>query len=407
MIEPPPPNDVSPGNSTPKKQGPTMTNEVSAPEVREEKVEVSMNGQWTEVPALAIGTRLAVSRGGWLKIACVHQEDWVKEEIDRPELWVRALRNRPIGESRSDLFTFTQKLPHTDPQYSYHVEWDSTAAVRVRSFKQWWDSVPQETRKNVRRAERRGLTVSLRPLDDDLVGGIMTVNNESPLVQGRPARHFGKSYQQVWRDQLDYLDRSSFICAHAGSELVGFLKLVRCGVFASVLTTLTKPSHYDKRPANALIARAMQLCEEEGIEYLVYGLLNYGNKRNGSLREFKLRNGFSEILVPRYYVPLTLKGKMALKSGMHRGLIGVLPSGAIRLVANLRNRLNSLNQSLGRRSSMAEQPNRIRQTDGSNPPAGSIPNLKQAKGPADGSKQRPADGPLIRRILSRPGTYKS
>lgn len=328
-------------------------------------------GRWTKVPALYISTEAVFFRGGWLKIAVVHQEDWTEAEIKHPGLWVEGLKLHPIGGHLADIFTFTQKLPNTEPKYSYQMEWSSIAAVQIRSYQEWWTSLPQETRKNVRRAQKRGLSISVRQLDDHLVRGIMSVNDECPMVQGRPARHFGKSFEQVWKDQLDYSDRSSFICAHAESELVGFMKLVRCGSFASILTTLTRPSHQDKRPANALLARAVQICEDEQIQYLVYGLLNYGNKRDGSLREFKLRNGFNEILVPRYFVPLTIKGNLVLTLGLHRGLIGILPSRAIAIAGTMRSQFYAFKRFLGRCSSMLEQPNRIRQMDGSNPPAGS------------------------------------
>lgn len=304
--------------------------------IRQFSVEIPGDGQWTRVPALEVGGRAAFLRGRWLKTAVVHDEGWTPGEIERPDLWVQALRTYPIGRRMADVFTFAQQLPGTDPKYGYPMELASTAVMRVRSFSEWWEGLPQETRKNVRRAQKRGLTVSIKPLDHELVRGMMSVNNECPTVQGRRARHYGKSFEQVWKDQTDYLDRSSFICAHAGMELVGFMKLVRCGAYASVLTTLTKPSHYDKRPANALIARAVQLCEEEGIPYLVYGLLQYGNKRGDSLREFKLRNGFKEMMAPRYYVPLTAKGSIYVKLGLYRGLIGILPAEVIAAWVGLR-----------------------------------------------------------------------
>jgi hypothetical protein len=303
--------------------------ELVASEAKEATIQISAAGRWVSVPALALGSRAAYLQGGWVKLAVVHQEDWTPGEIESPEVWLQTLKTRSIGGLVPDVFTFAQQLPNTDAKYSYPAEWRSVAAVRVRSYPEWWEALPQETRKNVRRAQKRGLTVSVRPLDDGLVRGIMGVNNECPIVQGRQARHYGKSLEEVWRDQTDYSERSSFLCAHSGEELVGFMKLVRCGAFASVLTTLTKPSHYDKRPANLLIARAVQLCEDEGIRYLVYGLLNYGNKRVDSLREFKIRNGFEEFRAPRYYVPLTAKGAVYVKLGLYRGLIGILPSQAI------------------------------------------------------------------------------
>ncbi len=302
---------------------------VAALEPTEAQVQVSAAGRWVNVPALAFGSRTVFLQGGWARVAAVHQEDWTPGEIERPDLWVQVLKIHRIGGRLADVFTFAQHLPNTDTRYPFPVERRSIAAVRVHSHQEWWKALPQETRKNVRRAQRRGLTVSVRSLDADLVCGIMSVNDECPIVQGRRARHYGKSLEEVWRDQTDYSERSSFICAHAGAELVGFLKLVRCGAFASVLNTLTKPSHYDKRPANALIARAVQLCEEERIPYLVYGQLNYGNKRGDSLREFKIRNGFEEFLVPRYYVPLTVRGTVYVRLSLYRGLIGLFPAKVI------------------------------------------------------------------------------
>jgi hypothetical protein len=47
------------------------------------------------------------------------------------------------------------------------------------------------------------------------------------------------------------------------------------------------------------------------------------------LREFKIRNGFGEILVLRYFVPLTFWGGLCIPVGFHRGLIGNLPPSAI------------------------------------------------------------------------------
>ena len=60
-----------------------------------------------------------------------------------------------------------------------------------------------------------------------------------------------------------------------------------------------------------LIAKAVGICETQGISYITYGLYNYGNKRDSPLREFKIRNGFEEILVPRFFVPLTRGGGFA------------------------------------------------------------------------------------------------
>ena len=72
--------------------------------------------------------------------------------------------------------------------------------------------------------------------------------------------------------------------------------------------------HFDKRPTNALIAKAVEICEQRGFAYLTYCNYVY-NDPDSSLTEFKRRNGFEQVLVPRYYIPLTLQGRIALKLG--------------------------------------------------------------------------------------------
>ena len=42
------------------------------------------------------------------------------------------------------------------------------------------------------------------------------------------------------RDQADFLDRSDYICAYLGRELIGIVKLVYRGDVASILTFLPK-----------------------------------------------------------------------------------------------------------------------------------------------------------------------
>ena len=251
------------------------------------------------------------------------------------------------------------------------MEWESLAAVRVTSFKEWWEKLPQEARKNVRRSRKRGVTVTVKEFGDDLIQGIVEVNNDSPVVQGVPNPYYGKSFQEVKKDHSSFVDRSDFICAYLGSELLGLLKIVYRGEVASILSFLSRASHSDKRPSNALIAKAVELCEARGVSYLTYGKFNYGNKRDSPLREFKIRNGFSEMLAPRFYVPLTLWGALCLKLKLHRGLLGILPPSVIALGVRARTKWFKERESTRRCSSTLERPNRTRQMERSTPPAGS------------------------------------
>ncbi len=111
--------------------------------------------------------------------------------------------------------------------------------------------------------------------------------------------------------------------------MIGFLKVVYRGQVASVLNLSTKDNHQDKRPSNALIKVAIERCTARGITCLTYGFFNYGNKRDTPITQFKIRNGFEEALIPRYFVPLTVPGRLYLKLGFHRGILGMFPNRVI------------------------------------------------------------------------------
>ena len=340
-------------------------------DIRVESVETSIKGVWVIVPSLVINGVTVVSKGRSVKIASIHNEQWLGETLDDPTTVVRGLKEYRTHGVRADLFTFVDKLPTTQPRFSFPMEWESIAAIRVNNFNDWWESLPQETRKNVRRSKKRGVEVKRQELDDELIRGIVEVNNDAPVRQRIPNVHYGKNFEQVKKDQSSFLDRSDFLCAYVDGELIGVLKLVYAGATASILQFHLKPSHQDKRPANALLSKAVEICEARGVPFLVYGLLNYGNKRDSPLREFKLRNGFKEIRVPRYYVPLTFWGRICLKLGIHRGILGLLPPSVINVLVEMRARLYAVWRSIRRCSLMAEQPKSNRQTECSNPPAGS------------------------------------
>ncbi len=216
------------------------------------------------------------------------------------------------------------------------MELESIAVARIGSFKDWWDGLPQESRKNVRRSQKRGVVISRQDFGDELIRGIADVQNECPVRQGRRYPHYGKTFEQVKRDHSGFIDRSDFICAHFKGELIGFLKVVYRGEVASILQLNSKASHFNKRPANALLAKAVEGCWARGAAYLTYGRFNYGNKGDHSLREFKTRNGFEEMLVPRFYVPLTAWGRLCVRAKLYRGLLEILPHSVIATLVTAR-----------------------------------------------------------------------
>jgi hypothetical protein len=337
----------------------------------QQRTEISVSGKWVTVPALNVQGKTIVVRGTLPRIAVIHDEEWLETELEDPQECVEQLKRQGRHGLAADIFTFAQKLPATAPRYNYPMEWDSIAAARTTSFETWWEGLPQETRKNVRRSRKRGVIVTVQAVDDGLIQGIADVNNESLWRQGKLNKHFGKSLDLVRKDHSSFLERSDFICAYLGSELIGYLKVVYRGEVAAILNLVSKRTHSDKRPSNALLAKAVELCEAKGVSHLVYGKFHYGNKPDNPLLDFKIRNGFGEILMPRFYVPLSSSGTLCVKLKLHRGLLGIVPAGLLNAGVTARAKWYKLKDSMGRCSSMVEQSNRNRRMECSNPPAGS------------------------------------
>ena len=272
-----------------------------------------------------ISGRRVVRAGTWFRTARVHDELWIEGvAVPEPSSFIEQLKRSGLN---ADLFTFAQALPEIEPRYDYHLEWDNISVTETRDYEAWWTSLPQESRKNVRRSQRRGVTVKLVELDDALISGIQLIYDETPIRQGRRFWHYRKPLETIRQENSSYLDRSHFVGAFFEDKLVGFVKLVRVGATARFMQILSLSAHYDKRPTNALLAKSIEICAQSGISHLIYGQHIYDNKVDSSITEFKNRNGFKQVLLPRYYIPLTNKGRVGLSLGLHHGFKHKLPLG--------------------------------------------------------------------------------
>jgi hypothetical protein len=286
------------------------------------------------LPELEVKGQRILVEGRWFKVARIQDEDWqVGQVVEEPEKFVAMIR---AARLRVDVFTFCQKLPEVRPQYNYCLKWDNVAVIRTSGLSEWWERLPQVTRKNVRRASRRGVRVQLMACDDIMIRGITDIYNEIPIRDGRPFPHYGKDFAAIKREVSTMSDRSQFLGAFHGEELIGFMKLIHMGNVSSILHIVSKQAHYDKRPSNALLNKAVEVCHQRGVDYLIYGQYNYGNRSNSPLTEFKRRNGFDRILVPRYFIPLTVWGRISLALNLHRGIKGNFPTWFVDMVLRLR-----------------------------------------------------------------------
>jgi len=270
-----------------------------------------------------------VVKGGPIKIATL-EEEWYLD-VDDPESIISGLKGSGV---KPDIFSFWQRFPHIEPQFHYHVEWDSIAVLRVNSYQCGFEKkIDTNARRGVKKAASKGVEVRMCQFDDEFVKGMTRIFNETPVRQGRCFWHYGKEFETIKRDFARFLFREELIGAYYEGELIGFVMLAKAGAYALPGQILSMVKHRDKSPNNALLAKAIQVCEARQISYLVYYFWG-----RGSLSEFKRRNGFQEVKIPRYYVPLTNLGRLAIRCNLHRGAEGILPARVIDSIKDVRSR---------------------------------------------------------------------
>jgi hypothetical protein len=280
--------------------------------------ETLVKGQPSKISCVEIeGQTYSLSKG---PLSVVSLEDEWYEDVQDPSRVVEALTSR--SELGVDLFTFWQRLPNLEPKYPYSMEWESIAALSISTADHWFNKqISGRTRSLIRKAKKDGVEVREAAYDDAFVRGMTEIFNETPIRQGREFWHYGKDLETVRRQFSKYLFREEMIGAYCGDELIGFIMLGNAGNYALTGQIISKVKHRDKATNNVLIAKAVEVCATKRLPYLVYF-----HWTNDSLAEFKRRCGFEETRVPRYFVPLSKKGKLALKFGLHRGWKAALPN---------------------------------------------------------------------------------
>lgn len=250
------------------------------------------------------------------------REEW-DTDVNDPAAWIAALG--PAGV-HADLFTFHQRLPNSRPRFDYHMEWDNVAALPISGYDHWLGcQLHQNPRNKLRKAAKAGLVVRESPFDDDFIRGIKAIQDEIPIRQGRPFAYLHKDTDWIRVRYGTYHERARFIGAYFRGEMIGFLKLVSAGRYARTMGLLAKIGCRDLAPMNALIGKAVDVCADLDMPYLVYGRYDYGKIGSDSVVSFKYHNGFEHVLLPRYFVPLTSVGRAALAVGLHRGWQGYAP----------------------------------------------------------------------------------
>ncbi len=242
-----------------------------------------------------------------------------------PEAFVATLRKR---RDRPDLLTFVERVNVSERRYPYRMEWDNYAVIPVTTFEAYFkDQIQSVARNRARQAEKKGVELREVEFGDELVQGIWEIYNESPLRQGRPYPHYGKSLETVYREEATFPDCSAFAGAYFEGKLIGFIKVVWDDqkVQGGLMNILSKLAHRDKAPTNALVCEGVKICERRGLKNLLYDHYAWGSRPKDNLSEFKDKTGFKRVDVPRYWVPLTPWGTLALQMGLHRSFVDRLP----------------------------------------------------------------------------------
>jgi len=273
-----------------------------------------------------------VIRGSIVKTARLRDEYYVP--VNEPGPFIAAVCASGI---KADLLTLVQEIHDETPKLSFHYEWDDLAVLPLSTYENWLNKqITFRPRNKFYKALKSGLEVKPVEFNDELVHSIIAVYNENPIRQGQRNRHYCKDFETVKREHSSFLDRSDFIGAYYQQQLIGFAKVTHVNDSSVFMNILAMISHRDKAPTNALLAKTIEICTHRKSRFLNYS--TWG-KREG-LNKFKETNGFQHFKIPRYYVPLTMKGNLALRWNLHRQPIDYIPVEWVRWSAGVLSQWN-------------------------------------------------------------------
>lgn len=261
---------------------------------------------------------LEVRKKGFIKIAKYSEQHEYVQDVFPSEEYVNKLANRKI-----DIFTFIERRwcsPIANPAKNWRIADDNIALLQINNFDQWWQNIGKKTRNMIRKAEKSGVTVQVVETSERLAEGIWKIYNETPFRQGRAFTHYGQSIDSV-KTMVSYSSKDTFITAVFNNEIIGFIQLVYGDKIAIISQILSLQQHWDKAVNNILVSKAIEVCADKKGQWVMYGRM--GN--HPSLDKFKENNCFIKFALTRYYIPLSLKGKIAMTLGLHRNLKDVLP----------------------------------------------------------------------------------
>jgi hypothetical protein len=227
-----------------------------------------------------------------------------------------------------DLFTYANRdfIKGGEP-LPYAKALDNVGLLKVDDYDSWWkDQINKKARNSFRKAEKSGVRVTLfedaNMVPEEAFLGIWRIYNETPIRQERAFRHFGRSLESV-KDSIRTINHKfGLFCAYLDRDLIGFSLVIFGDRVAQISQILSAVSQFENCPNNALLASIVRTCAERGYYFITYGRMGLAHP---SLTKFKESNGFRQFNVNRYFVPLTHRGAVAIRLGIHQQLKDLAP----------------------------------------------------------------------------------
>ena len=276
-------------------------------------------------------TEISVT-GTFFRIAKLRHE-WFEFLNEPASLAKKMKKNKPVP----DLLTFLQEAHRPRPEFPFYHETASASVLTIKSFDDWWDDLHFKARNKARKAQKAGVEIHETELNEAFVSGVEKIYNESPLRQGRKFTHYGKNFLTIKNDLSSFPDKTFFIGAYFRGELIGFMKLFEGNEILRTVHIIATLAHRDKCVMDALIAHAVKICDQKNIAHL-----HYGDWASRGLGVFRVKYNFQRHDCPRYFIPLTARGKFVLQLRLHRPLSERLPQSWKDRLVSVRNYWNAL-----------------------------------------------------------------
>jgi len=284
---------------------------------------------------------LAVSKKLFFRIARDIRE--YEKDIKPIEEFTGKLRERGV-----DIFAFIERRWCNKIQNA-PLSWlktvDNIALLQITNYDDWWKSIGKKTRNMIRKAEKSGIRTEVAKPNERLAEGIWKIYNETPIRQERAFPHYGEPLEAVKHEVLSSKS-CTYIGAYLQDELAGFMHLVHGDNIAIISQILSLQKHWDKAVNNALVAKAVEVCAGKGTRFLMYGRM--GN--HPTLDSFKQNNNCVKFDLTRFYIPLTARGRVAAKLGLHREMKDRLPQSVKYLLIPIYNWISRTKSKIKTRS---------------------------------------------------------